>query len=110
MAAISLAAILHMERSMSSVTLPICRRIVRGIGSSVRQLDDQPVLAGLDARRQYGAELAVVECLIHMGQDGAPRAYPGNPGQRLFEMAVRRVRPAARAVDDPQLDAGDCRK
>ncbi len=45
-----------------------------------------------------------------MRQHGAARLHPGDPGQRLLEMAVRHMRRAADAVDDPEIDAVERRK
>ena len=42
-----------------------------------------------------------------MGQHGARRTNAADPAQRPFEMAVRRVRRQADAVDDPGRDAGE---
>ncbi len=77
------------------------------VGSSVGQFDDEPVLPGLDAARQFGAELTVVQVLIHVRQYGAPRLHPSDPGQGLCEMRMGRVRLTAQAVDDPQLYTSD---
>ena len=41
-----------------------------------------------------------------MGQHRAPWLDAPDPGQSLREMRMGRVRLAAQAVDDPQLDAG----
>ena len=73
--------------------------------SRARQLDDEPVIAGLDAWRQFGAKLAIIETLIHVRQHRSPRTHPGDPGQRLGEIGVGRMRLAAQAVDDPQINA-----
>ena len=62
-------------------------------------------MAGLDPFRQFGAQLTVIEALVHMGQDGAARPQPLHPGQHLGEVRMRRVRLAAQTIDNPQLDA-----
>src|SRR5438045_4790028 len=72
--------------------------------SRLHDVYHKTVRAGFDTARQFGAELAVVEALIHMGQHGAPRAHPGNPRQGLRKMRVRRMRLTPEAVDDPELD------
>lgn len=72
--------------------------------SRVGQLDDEPVVSGLDAAWQFGSELAIIQALIHVSQDCAPRTQASDPRQRLCEMGVGRVRVAAQAIDDPQLD------
>ena len=73
----------------------------------IRQFDRQPVIAGLDPAGQFGAQLAIIEALVHMGQHGAARPHPLDPGQRLRQMAMRRMRLAAQAIDDPKLDPGE---
>jgi len=50
---------------------------------------------------QLGAELAVVEALIHVRQHGVPRPDAGDPGERLGEVRMRRMRLAPQAIDDP---------
>src|SRR5512135_2385169 len=40
-------------------------------GSRVGQLDREPVVAGLDPCRQFGAEFAVIEALVHVDEDRA---------------------------------------
>ena len=74
------------------------------LGPAVPQLDDESVAAGFDAPRQFGAELTIVQALIHVRQHCAPGAHAADPGQRLCKMRVRRVRFAAQAIDDPHLD------
>ena len=67
-------------------------------------------MAGLNTRRQFGAEFAVIEALIHMGQHRAARPHTLDPGQHLGQIGVRRVRLPAQAIDDPQLDPGQRRE
>jgi hypothetical protein len=39
---------------------------ITAMGSQLRQLNDEPIAAGLDPGRQFGAELAVIRVLVHM--------------------------------------------
>src|SRR5437868_15309513 len=64
-------------------------------------------MPGLDPGRQFGAELAIIEALVHMGQHRALRPQPLDPAEHLPEIGMRRVRLAAQAIDDPQFDAGE---
>ena len=66
-----------------------------------------PPRPGSTPARQFGAELAVIQTLIHMGQHGAARPRSVDPGQCPFKVAVGRMRRPPQAVDDPQLDAFD---
>src|SRR5437763_17187680 len=64
-------------------------------------------MPGLDPGRQFGAELAIIEALVHMRQHRALRPQPLDPAEHLPEIGVRRVRLSTQAIDDPQLDAGE---
>src|SRR5256885_6980908 len=64
-------------------------------------------MPGLDPGRQFGAELAIIEALVHMRQHRALRPQPLDPAEHLPEIGMRRVRLAAQAIDDPQFDAGE---
>ena len=73
----------------------------------VGEFDREPVIAGFDPFRQFGQELAIIEALVHMGEDRPARPHPPDPGERLGQMAVRRMLLATQAIDDPQLHPGE---
>ena len=102
----------HYAKHLGPLFSALGKTPANGLDASIRlslgQLDHEAVPAGFDAARQFGAELAVVEALIHVGQHGAPRTHPGDPRQGLRKMRVRRMRLAPEAVDDPQFDPFDC--
>src|SRR5215469_12953463 len=80
-------------------------------GKLFLEINDEPIVAGFDAVRQFRTQLAIVQTLIHVSQHSAPRTHTGDPGQRFCEMSVGRMSLTAQAVDDPELDPferGEC--
>src|SRR6185436_9015002 len=79
------------------------------LGSALRlwYLDRQPVVAGLDAVRQFCTQFAIIEALVHVGQNCPAWPDPLNPRQRFRQVAMRRMRFAPHAVDNPNLDPGE---
>ena len=67
-------------------------------------LEDHAVIGGLDARRQAAPQVPVVELVVHVGQHRPARAELRDPGERLLEVGVARMRAFAQAVDQPDVD------
>src|SRR5690606_27188227 len=87
-------------------TRPRHERMRSAAGSIGVDLQHHAVVGGLDALGQTRLELVVIELVVHVGQDRVPGLDALDPGERLLEMSMGRVRPLAQAVDQPDLDAG----
>jgi hypothetical protein len=68
-------------------------------------LERQAVERRLHVRRQVPAQELVIEIGMQVGQDRSARLDTLDPGQRLVDTEVARVRPIAQRIDDPQLEA-----
>src|SRR5438128_10821179 len=68
-------------------------------------INDHPVVSGLDARRKVAPERLVIELHVHVSEDRALRLHTRNPIQRLRKMSMGRMRCPAIAIDDPGPDA-----
>src|SRR6188768_3988742 len=66
--------------------------------TSPADLEDEAVVGGTDPLRQLGAKGRVVEVVVHVGEDGAPRRDAGDPLERPREVGVGRMRLAAQRV------------
>ena len=68
-----------------------------------------PVEAGSTPGGRLAAQRLVIEVGMQVGQDRALRLDPGDPGQRLVEIEMARMRRLAQRVDDPDVEAGQRR-
>ena len=55
--------------------------------------------------RQPAAQFLVVEVGVQVGQDRPPGLEPLDPGQRLVDAEMARMRRVAQRVDDPDIEA-----
>ena len=60
-------------------------------------------------RRHRLAHGLVIEIGVQVGQDRAPRLQPLDPGERVVEREMARVRPVAQRVHDPDVEVGQGR-
>src|SRR5262249_13451618 len=68
-------------------------------------LELHAVEGGLDVWRKAAAERLVIKVGVEIGQDRAPRAQALDPGQRLVDGKMARMRTLAERIDDPYVQA-----
>ena len=68
-----------------------------------------PSKAGTTWAGNLAAQHLVIEIGVQIGQDGAARLEPLDPGERVVEREMARVRPVAQRIDDPDVEAGERR-
>src|SRR6266536_2214009 len=69
--------------------------------------DRHAVIGRLDIRRQAALELGIIEVRMQVGENRPPRPDPLDPGERLLDAEMARMRPVAQGVDDPEIETGE---
>ena len=77
--------------------------------TSIGKLDADAVIGRLDMRRQLRAQRLVVEIGMQVGQDRALGLDALDPGERLGQAEMARMRRVAQRVDDPDVEPGQRR-
>src|SRR5438874_11747446 len=72
-------------------------------------IDDHAVVSRLDMRRQLALELVVVEIRMQVGEDRAARLDVLDPGERVLDTEMARLRPVAQRIHDPDVEPGERR-
>src|SRR4029077_1370000 len=62
------------------------------------------VIGGLDIGQQFLLQFLIVEVDMHMGEDRAFRPHALDPGQRLIDAEMARMRGVAERIDDPYIE------
>src|SRR4051812_37044641 len=68
------------------------------------------VICRLDTGGKLGLQRPVVEVDMHVGQDGALRFQPLDPGERFGQAEMARMRYRAQGIDDPQIEIAQRRE
>jgi len=75
-------------------------------GRGIRHKELEPIEGWLDMGRQLTAQLGIIEIGVQIGQNRAAGFDPCDPGERIVDAEVARVRPVAQRIHDPDLDTG----
>src|ERR1700722_18518710 len=62
------------------------------------------VIAGFDSRRQFPQKRPVIHVYMHIGEDGPPGLYPGDPFQGAGQMGMAGMGGGAQRVHNPAFD------
>src|SRR4026209_2000939 len=74
--------------------------------ANAADLHAQPVIGRLDAGGQRPAQRGVVQIDMHVGQDCPPGPEPLDPGKRLGDGEMARMRRGAHGMGAPQIEVG----
>src|SRR3712207_1450284 len=68
------------------------------------ELDFHSIKSGLNAGRKRSSQCLVIQVDMHVGQDCPFRLEPLDPGERLIDGQVVRMRRVTQCIDDPHIE------